>query len=191
MTSMDQANQSTKAIRDLAPANGYDAAAEHTFARARYEYLIARRDQMQDRLRLGAMALNGATLAGLMAAMGEDGKAAAWIGLTQRVAVWSAAAFVSGIVCAGIAALIASNKYVTESGDAFAKYMTAKRLAASFEASDWAHVETAMEEHHALPLVDFQYSSAAIVLQNAAHGCWLGGIILPFLAKGVWLRDIF
>ncbi len=180
---MNQPSDSAGAIRALDPANGFNAAAEHAFARARYEYLITRRDQMYDRLRFGAMALNGATLAGLMAAMGGDGKGAAWVGLTSRVAVWSAAAFVLGLACAGIAALIASNKYTTESGDAFVRYMTAKRLAATYEASDWDSAGTAMDDHHKSPLVDFQYSMAAIAFQNAAYGCWLGGICLPFIVK--------
>lgn len=180
---MTQSPASAEAIRNLDPINGFDAAAGHAFARARYEYLITRRDQMYDRRRFGAMALNGATLAGLMAAMSSDGKAIAWVGLTKSVAFWSAAAFVFGLVCAGIAALLASNKYTTESGDAFVRYMAAKRLAATYEASDWERAGTAMDEHHKSPLVDFQYSIASIIFQNASYGCWLGGIGLPFFAN--------
>ncbi|WP_294211328.1 hypothetical protein [uncultured Sphingomonas sp.] len=180
---MEQPVSQIKAIREHDAVNGYIAAADQNFSRARYEYLVTRRDQMQDRLRFGAMALNGASLAGLMAAMGGDGKAASWAGLSGTVALWSATAFILGITCAGVAALIASNKYTTESGDAFKRYMTAKRLAATYEGGDWDQASGAMEEHHESPLVDFQYSTASIALQNAAHGCWLAGICLPVLTK--------
>ncbi|GEM71133.1 hypothetical protein SAQ01S_08990 [Sphingomonas aquatilis NBRC 16722] len=96
---MDQPVSPVKGIRERDAVNGYIVVADHNFSRARYEYLVTRRDQMQDRLRFGAMALNGASLAGLMAAMGGDGKAASWAGLSGTVALWSATAFIRYNVC--------------------------------------------------------------------------------------------
>ena len=174
-------------LDEILPVNARRFRDEYQFARSRYEYLISRRDQLIDRLRFGVLTLNGASLVALLAAVGGKGEAAQWLGFTAATAKYSVAAFVVGIVLAGISVIIDANLYRTEAGDAFARQSSASILASRFEdrASDQSLglMQKEMAEFHEAPLVDFQHSPLAIALQNFAGGSWLSGILLPLAAS--------
>ncbi|WP_205480342.1 hypothetical protein [Sphingomonas arenae] len=174
-------------LREILPVNAAMIGGEAEFARRRYEYLIARRDQLIDRMRFGALALNGASLVALFAALGGENNAATWLGFTQENARHSAIAFAVGAILAGVSVVIDSNQYRSEAGDAFARQAAASSLAARLEdrATDQSlqTLERETLEFQATPLVDFQHSIWSIILLNFSGGAWLAGILIPLAAS--------
>jgi len=159
-------------------------------SRSRFEYLVARRDQLLDRLRFGILALNGASLVALISALGGDGAAATWIGLNPPRAKESAAAFVVGTIFAVVSIMIDANIYRTEAGDAEVRRSTLSRLTALYEApmskENYDRAGAAMSDYHKLPPVDFQFSKWAIMLLNASGGAWLFGVGVPLSSALGW-----
>jgi len=176
----------TRKLRDIKPFNAAQADADAQISAERFAYLVARRDQLLDRMRLGSLALNGASFIALLGALGGEGGAAKWLGYTPHSALFSACAFVAGIVCAAISTLIDANRQTVEASDAFARMLSARSLRAAFDLdasmANEQEVRRLLSEHGALPLVDFQFSVTATALQNASAGAWLAGVAFPLAA---------
>ena len=173
----------TPTLAEVNPVNATYYAKEADLAAARFSYLVERRDQLHEKLRMGILALNGASLIGLLSALGGEGKAASWLGFTSENAKYSVAFFAGGIIAAGISAIVQANLFTNEAGDANTRRSQASWLA-SFHAAEaseanWNKLESLAEEFGKAPIVDFQYSLAAIILQNLAGGAWLAGILIP------------
>lgn len=177
-------------IRDADPVNARIQDIDVAFAERRYEYLIAKRDQLQDRLRTGSLALNGGSLVALMTMLGNEGKVAGWIGLNAHNSSVSAACFALGVLLAGISIAAADRVCTAESSKAFVRYMTVRRLAATYEASQspggWKSSQEALEEASKAPLIDFEYSHLSIFSQNLSGGSWFVGIAVPLAASFGW-----
>ena len=180
----------TRSIAEADPVNAamFDSDVDH-YAR-RFEYLANRRDQLLDKLRFGVLGLNGASIIALMSALGGKGSAATWLGFTEQTAQASAAAFIAGAIAAGVAITLEANLHRTEAGDCEARRSTAIRLNALYKAKlnakNFDQAGAVMKEYHALPLVDFQFSKAAIVFQNCAAGAWLFGVLMPLSSLLGW-----
>jgi hypothetical protein len=138
-------------------------------------------------MRFGSLALNGGSLAALLAYGG--GPAAKALGLSLAAQRYAGLAFAIGMILGGISAVIDAALFRTEAGDAFARRATAARVCALYEApaTDENHekVREEMQALHSLPLVDFQYSNGSIWTQNFAGAFWLAGtLILMAAASG-------
>lgn len=170
-------------LRDVDLTNGQSTVTDLAFSERRYEYLIAKRDQAQDRIRTGLLALNGASLVAMLALLGNDSKSASWIGVTADNARLSACAFAAGLLFAGISMIITGNLFVNEAGAAFARYMAARRVHAAYHAEaneqGWERITDALEQRAASPLVDFEYSVWAIAAHNISAACCFVGICVP------------
>lgn len=177
-------------VADVSPVNSATFAADAELNRSRFEYLAERRDQLLDKLRFGFLALNGASLLALISALGGDGHAAAWIGINPPRARWCAAAWVLGVVLAGVSSWLEGERYRAEASDAFRRQVAARHLASLHNGlanqDTLLKIEEAMKEYFELPLVDFQYSGLAIALQNASGAIWLAGICVPLFAVVGW-----
>lgn len=177
-------------IRDIDPVNARTQDIDVVFAERRYEYLIAKRDQLQDRLRTGSLALNGGSLVALMTMLGNEGKVAGWIGLNPHNSAVSAAFFALGVLLAGVSMMAADRVCTEESSKAFVRYMTVRRLAATYEAlhspEGWKSSQDAIEQASAAPLVDFEYSRLSIFAQNLSGGSWFVGMAVPLAASFGW-----
>lgn len=179
-------------IRQLSPVNARTFDLEAPFAERRYEYLIARRDQANDRIRTGSLALNGSSLVAMLALLSGEGKAAAWIGLTSHNTALTAAFFVVGAALSGSSIVAAGAQFATEAGDAFGRMLKTRSAAAAHEAYDTQSGRTGVTEAlaglHASPLVDFQYSPASIFLQSCGASAWIAGMCVP-LASAFGLAE--
>ncbi|MDB5704451.1 MAG: hypothetical protein JWN66_1567 [Sphingomonas bacterium] len=169
-------------IREKIPAAA--ALAENNLAidRQAYERLVARRDDVNDKIRFGVIALNSGSLLALLSALGGSGQAAKWLGFDQLTAQFSASAFVTGLIASMAAVIVQQNHSNIEAGDALARTMAAARLLGLYESRDEnAHLawQKALDDYSTAPLVNFRYSKLAIALQNAGQGAWLAGILLP------------
>lgn len=175
-------NSPTK-IRDASPVNARTFDIDTPFAERRYEYLIAKRDQVQDRIRTGALALNGSALVAMMAMLADEAKAAKWIGLTDGNARLSAAAFTIGVLSAGVAFWAVNALFTEEAAAAFTRYMKTRQLTASYDGPTtepgWNAARDALEEYAKSPLVDFRYSPTSILAQNISAACWVIGMVIP------------
>ena len=175
--------KTTSTLAEANPVNATYYAKEADLAAARFSYLVERRDQLQEKLRMGVLALNGASLIGLLSALGGEGQAAIWLGFTSENAKYSAASLAGLLIAAGISAIVQSNLFTKEAGDANtrrsqASWLTSFHAAEATEAN-WDKLELLADEFGNAPIVDFQYSLAAIILQNLAGGAWLAGILIP------------
>lgn len=177
-------------LRDVDLTNGQSTATDLAFSERRYEYLIAKRDQAQDRIRTGLLALNGASLVAMLALLGNDSKSAVWIGVTSDNARLSAGAFATGLLFAGISMIITGNLFVNEASAAFARYMANRRVHAAYHAEmnevGWKGVHEALEQRASSPLVDFEYSSWAIAAHNISAACCFFGICVPVAHSFGW-----
>jgi hypothetical protein len=159
-----------------------------------FRYLRQRRDALSEKLKLGLVGLNGASLVALLGALGGSGAGAAWIGLTPENALYSAGAFAVGLVLAGHSLNTAERAYGKESADAFARAGALLRLAAIYEhpseKEQWDRYKQAMDDVHELPLVGFQWSWRSILAQNFSGGAWLFGIAVPLTSplRPAWLQ---
>lgn len=178
-------------LRNLDPYNARSYDLEAPFAERRYEYLVARRDQANDRLRTGSLALNGSSIVAMLATLSGDGTAARWIGLNESNTALTAAFFVVGAALAGASLVLTTGLFATESSDAFNRMLAARRVAASYEVEDTQESRIravdALVEMHATPQVDFRYSRASIVTQSMGAGAWLAGMCIPITtALDIW-----
>lgn len=181
--------ESTWVVGHPDPVNAASFSTQHELATKRFEYLIARRDQMQEKLQFGTLALNGGSLIGLITALSGEGSAAKWLGFDASSAPISAAAFVVGVVLCRLSLNIEHNRQSIEAGNAFARQSEASMLSALYKAPAskfvMEKIRDVMKRYHDLPLVDFDYSVVSITLKNFAGAAWVVGIAIP-LAKSLF-----
>lgn len=170
-------------IGDAHPFNRVQAEYELEFDTRRFEYLVQRRDTLLDKIRFGALTLNGASLVGLLAALSGNGQAAAWLGFNAQIAAWSGALFAGGVLAAGLSIILEARRCTEETGRAVVRRHAASSYRAAFAQrltpAAEETTERLMKEHHNSPLVDFGYSKAATWAQSTSTACWLTGIVLP------------
>ena len=161
-------------------------------ARARYEYLLGRRDKLQDQLRVGALAINAASLLGVFTALGTDIVAQAKFGVSVSDLAYSAACFILGTIMAGMGAVIESWRAPGEAAEQFDRLSREENLRASLdsELNDETRVrfKTQRDHLHELPPADFNYSLPATWATNLAYGAWLAGMILPLWRLGALIK---
>lgn len=152
-------------------------------ARARYDYLIERRDKIQDQLRIGALAVNAASVLGIFTALGTNVVAQAKFGVSVSDLAFSAACFMLGIILAGTGAVFESWRVPGEAAEQFDRLCREENLRASLDTEltdqNREHFVKQRERLHELPPADFGYSLPAIWATNLAYGAWLAGMILP------------
>lgn len=180
----------TKQVSDILTSGLATANAEYQIAAKRFEYLIARRDALVDKVRFGTLALNGASIIALLTILGGSGKAAAWVGFNPERARWSLLFFALGTILSGLSAWIEADRARGEPADAFQRMSFYGSLASmhAMPASD-ENVRAAVEQWKGtkdLPLIDFQYSRWAIGAGAFGAACWLGGIAVPVVYMLGW-----
>jgi len=161
-------------------------------ARTRYEYLLERRDKIQDQLRIGAMAINAASLLGVFTALGTDVVSQAKFGVSVSDLAYSAACFILGTISAGVGAVIESWRVPAVAAEQFDRLSREESLRASLdnELNDQnrTHFKTQMDRLHELPPADFGYSLPATWATNLAYGAWLAGMLLPLWRLGTLIK---
>jgi len=191
-------------LRTVDPVNARAYELEAPFSERRYEYLVQRRDELSDKIRTGSLALNGSSLVAMLAALSGEGKAAQWIGLTPDNTALTAAFFVVGAAASGAAIIVANGLFATEASDAFDRMLKARQVLSIYDAEDSQQSRDAslraLQDFHAAPLVDFQYSRASIAAQSSGAGLWLAGMCIPLLTAAgadgaverawAWLKGI-
>jgi hypothetical protein len=179
-----------KSLADLSPANARSYRETAGFERSRFEYLVQRRDALNDSARTGCLALNAGSLVALFSLAGASAEAAERVGFTQERTAYCAAAFAIGAILAAVSTLLEANRTNTEAGDAVARLIYSRALASAFEneATEEANkrLVNQMMEFHKLALVDFQYSAAALWARGLSGGAWLVGVLLPLLHLFGW-----
>ncbi|MEG3150067.1 hypothetical protein U1769_09225 [Sphingomonas sp. ZT3P38] len=171
-----------KPMRQQSPATAAFASGLLAIDRHAYERLLSRRDELEDRLWFGGIAINAASLLALLSALGGKGEAAKWLGFDGPIALGSACAFTVGLIAAITALTVRQRIYYRETSDAYMRVMTAVRIVSEFETADpddHDRLEALFQEYLGLPLVSFQFSRVAIVLQSLSGGAWLAGILMP------------
>lgn len=170
-------------IKDVLAPNFFMHQHELAWAVEDYRYLRQRRDQLSEKLKIGLVALNGASLVALLGALGGSGAAATWIGLTSKTTLWSAAAFSAGLCLAGHALNTTDRVYGREAADAYARMSGLVRLTSIGERPNTEASSNAYRDVHKevtdLPLVGFNWSWRSIIAQSFAGGFWLLGIAFP------------
>jgi len=145
-----------------------------------YRYLRQRRDQLSEKLKIGLVSINGASLIALLGAMGGQGVTARWLGLTSQTALGAGLLFTVGVILANHSLNVTGRLYVKEAGDAVGRMHALSRMVASCEAlateDNRKNYSQGLKEVHALPLVGFQWSWWSIVVENFAGGCWRAGM---------------
>lgn len=150
---------------------------------AAHERLIARRDDLKDKLRSGLVALNAGSLLALLASLNGEGSAAGWIGVDASNARWIAACFVGGLFAAGASYHVADHGINSELSDSIPRVRSAEHRVALYEKA--ACVETneelreALEDYAKIPLVGFRVSIPHIVSLGLAQAFWIAGIVIP------------
>jgi hypothetical protein len=172
-------------LKDISPVTR--AMHEHAFEAATTElrYHIERRDRLNDRIRFGLIALNGASLLALIGALGGDGEAAHWLGFTSTNAMISACCFTFGLLAAGLSVTSQQTVTIKEAGDASARALVLSRLLALYEqpstSENHERLGKAMEEYSGLELTGFQFNPRSFTAQGLAASAWLIGIAIPLL----------
>ncbi|EKU74618.1 hypothetical protein HMPREF9718_02146 [Sphingobium yanoikuyae ATCC 51230] len=152
-------------------------------ARARYDYLLERRDKIQDQLRIGAMAVNAASLLGVLTALGTNLVSQSKFGVSISDLAYSAACFMLGTILAGAGAVIESWRVPGEAAEQFDRLSREESLRASLDTElndlNRAQFIDQRDYLHELPPADFGYSLPAAWATTFAYGAWLAGMIMP------------
>lgn len=157
--------------------------------RATHERLLARRDDIRDKLRSGLTALNGGSLVALMAALNGDGTAAGWIGIDVHNAKWIAASFALGLVAAGIAYRLDENSTGYEMADSINRVGASERQIALYEGEATKDliekVDREMKAYGGLPVVGHRVQIKTIWALAVSQFFWATGIFVP-LSATLW-----
>lgn len=116
------------------------------FAQKRFEYLVEKRDTLQGRIRFGALTLNGASLIGLSALLGDKSTAMELLGIDGSVAKVSAEMFIVGAILAAASIFWVGLTVNREVSSAFTRMHKAQWLKATFDATQSATAEATMME---------------------------------------------
>lgn len=173
-------------MRELFRINHAFAAINLERDRAEHDRLLARRDDLRDKLRSGLTALNGGSLVALMAALNGDGTAAGWIGIDVHNAKWIAASFALGLVAAGIAYRLDESATGYEVADSINRVGSSERQIALYEGSATDEliekVGREMNAYATLPVVGHRVQGKTIVALALSQFFWATGIFIPLIA---------
>lgn len=175
-------------VRDLFRFS--DSVSSHRLqaARARYQYLLERKDRTSDHIRTGLILLNAASLLGVLTALGTDVVAQDRFGIRVSDMAYSACCFMLGMIAAGLSVMIDSWRLPGEAATQFDRVSREENyrgvLDSESSEKNVALLGERMEEVHALPPADFGFSHAANITLNLAGGAWLAGILLPLWRVG-------
>lgn len=176
-------NDNTQLVRDLYRYNDSVSKEELRAAQARYDYLLQRRDQVNDRIRNGTIALNAVALLGVLTALSTDLVSGGSFGVSPGDLAFSASCFMVGLILAVVGIAAESWRIPGEAATQFALLSHHRRqrgvLDSAFRESSHEELTQAMEEIHELQAVDFEWSSLANWATNLSAGAWLAGMLLP------------
>lgn len=173
-------------LRDIFRYNDAFSENETRLVASRYDYLLNRRDQFQDRVRNGTLILNSVSLLGVLTALGTDMIGAGKFGVTISDLAFAAAAFILGLIL-GVAGMYAENLRLP--GEAARQYdrlaRQMRQRAILNEVANERNVELhkgLMDEVHAMPQSDFEVSHWSLAFTNFSAGAWLAGVALPLFS---------
>jgi hypothetical protein len=180
-------------IKDKYPY--HDAVSQHQIgaAQARFDYLLARRDQINDRIRSGSLALNAASLVGVFTALSTDVIAKGTFGLSIGDFAYSACCFMVGLIGGVLGIVFESYRVPAQAATQFDRLSRQERYRGSLnnritEKAEESFLKS-MEDVHELPPCDFEQSKMATFSTNFSGGAWIAGMLLPLWKVGsliVW-----
>lgn len=147
------------------------------------DYLIQRRDQLQDKINFGLIALNGASLVALLSLLAGKGEASKALGFSGFNALWSATGFTVGLLLAAYAIARSHSVSIDEASNANTRLIKLSALVAHYENETSTEVFERNEElfnnYVAVPLTGFTYSRRAILAQSFSAWAWFFGLVTP------------
>jgi len=179
MPDLPSAGSSPRKMRDLYGYNALIADDELAVANERYRYALERRDKLQDKIRFGSLALNGATLAAMLGIVGNAQETLRSLGVTSELVRQAIALLVIGMTLSGVSVWWSSICLVKWSAGEFSHAASARHRAALMEQV----LSEAAETHFSEALTDrppppgFQYSKVDQLLTNAGGSCWAAAML--------------
>lgn len=149
---------------------------EHDEASHRYDELLDRRDKLAERMVFGSLALNGASVFGLLSVWDK----LVLIGFAPDQIAGSAAMFVIGIACAGFSVTFQHSSLTVNAGRQYARMSFLRRIKAQM-ATEYTEANANALDQHMRELVehsprDFDDSHIAMWLRGISGGAWLGAM---------------
>lgn len=180
---MREEGESRRLVRDVQAYLDSTVNSRLPRSAARYDYLLQRRDQTNDRIRTGLIVLNSASLLGVLTALGTDVIAEERFAIGISDLVFSACCFILGAIFAASAVMVESWRLPEEAAEQFDRLSRDEALRAALDnhltEANLDSCRDRMQDVHQLPPADFQYSPSAMWLANMAGGSWLAGLVLP------------
>jgi hypothetical protein len=180
---MDE-QEAGRTFADALPTNFAEHQLAYEAAEADRRYMMQRRDQFSERLLLGAMALNGASIVALLGIVASADAGAA-LGFNPAISLWSAGSFIAGMVLSAHAASEREIAYIGEASDASEQVHAHAVLPAfrdqAFTDEHRVRYRSALDRLGKVRAVGFQWSPASIKAHYRAAGAWLMGITAPLL----------
>lgn len=184
-------------VRDAYPYNDSFNAMEISTADRRFEQLVERRERLIERSRFGLLALNGASVIGILS--NYQGMLSE-LGADLRYAL---VFFSVGMILALLSIFFETNFVGTRAAHMFGHLSLLRRIRATLDNHFTERSENSLHEQlkeiearsdresitkialdeskDGLPN-DFAYSPAALVTLNCAGGAWIGGVLVILLA---------
>lgn len=177
--------ESTVLVKDAQRFLASTTASRLHAAQNRYDYLIERRDRMNDRVRTGLILLNSASLLGVLTALGTELIATAEFGIDVADLAFSASCFITGSILAAAALMWETWTVAPQAAKQFDRLSRLENLQGTLDlelsGNSLDDCRKRMNEVHALPPEDFAFSHLANWLGNFAAGAWLAGMSLPLI----------
>ena len=182
-------------VRDLQRYVDSVAKSQLPVAQAHYAYLLERKDRSNDRIRTGLIVINSASLLGVLTALGTEAISSQQFGIGIGDLAFSASAFILGTMLAAAAVMVDSWRLPEEAAVQYDRVSRQENLRAALDTElnedNLVNFRLRMEDVHALPQKDFEYSPIATVLTNFAGGAWLAGTTLPLFKIGALIDWAF
>jgi hypothetical protein len=163
----------------------HDAISQHQLgaSQARFDYLLARRDQINDRIRSGSIALNAASLVGIFTALSTDVISKGTFGLSIPDLAYSACCFMIGLIGGVLGIVFESYRIPQQAAEQYDRLSRQESYRGALNnhlsEPNEASFFRMMEELHALPPRDFEQSIVSNISTNFSGGAWIAGMSLP------------
>lgn len=161
---------------------------ELQLAKAKYEYLCSRRDNLFDKVRTGSIVLNAASLTAVLTALGNPVVAQGRFGLSTTVLAFSASAFIIGVVSGALGFWFEANRSHKELALQFERMSIQMNMHGFLESPETDNSVELLGQQISLsgekPIQDFDISHAALIATNIAGGAWIAGALLPLWRIG-------